>query len=488
MARSPKYSLFVSSLIYGVGDLLTKGARVVLLPIYVLALTSDQLGEIAICQAISLATWNLLCFGTNQFVLRFYDSTDRFFGSAQESRTFVSTLWFIRFAFGVVAGAVLAALFWLWTKFGGEIISLPLILASIATGHFRAALSVSENSLIADKSPLRYRALTFLVFLSSAALIIFLILVLKIGVWGVVMGECAALGTWALGLGVWHIFKARPVLEGVRWSTLFAFCLPIVPHSVFMSGLVGADRLILTGFVEKAAIGIYDISYLLGSGIAISGAALLMPWLPEFYRRENLKEAGDYFKKRSGLQILTCLMIAITTNLFAYELACVMVSKYATESVDIIRLILIAAYFMMLAALFVKPLIHLGQTKTIACLSGAALTLNIASNFWLDPMYGIFGAAYSSIAAYLFLALAAMVVSTRQLELKWIFDSGRVIRIAVVAALFGFAGLAFQHQFTLSFVLVKIAIAVVAWGLVFVRLDLLNPTRPKFRLDLSVCE
>ena len=488
MARSHKYSLFTSSLIYGIGDLLTKGARIVLLPIYVVALTSDQLGEIAICQSISLGTWNLLSFGSFQYVLRFYNSTDQLFRSASTSETLVSTLWCIRFVAGLATGALLAILFLLWSNMVMATLPVSLVLGSIATGHFRGAISVTEHSLIAAKSPLRYRALTFLVFLSSAALIIFLILVMKCGVWGVVIGECAALGTWAMGLGAWHFFKARPVFTGVRWAKLFAFCLPIVPHAVFMSGLVGADRLILSGFVEKGDIGIYDISYLLGSGIAIAGAALLLPWLPEFYRRENLKEAGDYFMKRSGLQIVVCLMIAITTNLFAYEMACVMVSKYATESVSIIRLILPAAYFMMLAALFVKPLIHLKQTRTIASLSGAALALNLALNFLLDPSHGIYGAAYSSIAAYLFLAMGAMFVSTRQLNLKWVVGSGKVVRIAAVAMLFYLAGMILPYEFSVSFVLLKIAIAFLAWGLVFTRLDLMNPSGPKFRLDLSVCE
>ena len=188
MARSHKYSLFTSSLIYGIGDLLTKGARIVLLPIYVVALTSDQLGEIAICQSISLGTWNLLSFGSFQYVLRFYNSTDQLFRSASTSETLVSTLWCIRFVAGLATGALLAILFLLWSNMVMATLPVSLVLGSIATGHFRGAISVTEHSLIAAKSPLRYRALTFLVFLSSAALIIFLILVMKCGVWGVVIG------------------------------------------------------------------------------------------------------------------------------------------------------------------------------------------------------------------------------------------------------------------------------------------------------------
>ena len=60
------------SLIYGIGDLLTKGARIILLPFYMAVLSAAELGELYVLQAISFICWTLLGFGLHFAVQKFY--------------------------------------------------------------------------------------------------------------------------------------------------------------------------------------------------------------------------------------------------------------------------------------------------------------------------------------------------------------------------------------------------------------------------------
>ena len=78
---------FRSSLIYAFGDLLTKGARIVLIPYYMASLTKAEIGLWSVLQVAVLATWTLLAFGFGAAIQRFYhDYKDR--GDA-----FVASLW-----------------------------------------------------------------------------------------------------------------------------------------------------------------------------------------------------------------------------------------------------------------------------------------------------------------------------------------------------------------------------------------------------------
>ena len=96
---------FRSTLIYAVGDLLTKGARIVLIPYYIHSLTKDEIGLWAVLQVVVLATWTLLAFGFGAAIQRFYnDYEDR-------GDQFVSSLWWSRMMLSLLPAIALGPAF-----------------------------------------------------------------------------------------------------------------------------------------------------------------------------------------------------------------------------------------------------------------------------------------------------------------------------------------------------------------------------------------
>ena len=49
------------SVIYALGDFLTKGAQIVLLPFYISVLTQAEVGTLAVLTTLVLAMWHLTC-------------------------------------------------------------------------------------------------------------------------------------------------------------------------------------------------------------------------------------------------------------------------------------------------------------------------------------------------------------------------------------------------------------------------------------------
>ncbi len=463
-------SYWAASLIYGIGDILTKSTRLLLIPFYVQMLTTTELGVLAICQAISTGSWALLGLGTGPFVQRFIQSTQQVSRDKTiTENTFVSTIWWFRLVAGVLLTGCLLGIVYVMSQSPFEGLPFLLVAMALFTGNWRAGISVTESGLIGEGRALSYRLLTFLVFLTSFILIITLVAYFEMGIWGAVIGEFTALGIWMFATGIRHTWVALPDLKSVNWKSFFNFSFPIVPHVIFMWGLMSADRLILSGMVDKSEIGVYDIAYLLGSGIAIFGTALLLPWLPTFYRQTDKASAANFFTERALSQIVICLAIALSVNLFALELAKLMTASYALKVVPLIQLILPATFLLTVNAIFEKPLVHQKKTAKISMLSGSAFALNLILNFLLDPILGVYGAAIATVIAYAFLAVACILLSNRYLEIKWNLRTRDIAHVSMIAAVIFLAGLLFPLEVSPFWISTKLLLTGLCWIALFVR-------------------
>ena len=110
------------SLIYGLGDLLTKGARIVLVPFYIGVMTPAEIGELAILQAIIFCTWTLLGFGLGFAIHKYY------YEYKENGDAMVSTLWLARLIGGLPFYALMMMAGWGFYSLGDDSIALKLIL------------------------------------------------------------------------------------------------------------------------------------------------------------------------------------------------------------------------------------------------------------------------------------------------------------------------------------------------------------------------
>lgn len=390
-------------------------------------------------------------------------------GESATSAAFISTLWWSRMFAGTLLTCALIAVLYFAAPHLFPNIPLLLLATAVGTGNWRAGLTVTEFGLIGERRALAYRLLTFSVFVTSISLIILLVVVYEMGIWGAVLGEFIALGIWLVLTGFRHTWLSLPKFRKLDWRSFTAFSIPIVPHIVFMWGLVSADRLILSSLVDKELIGVYDIAYLLGSGIAVFGTALLLPWLPTFYKHTDKLAAAEYFKKRALSQTVICLAIALTANLFAFEICSVMASTYSHEATPLMQLILPATLLLMLNAIYIKPLIHLKKTTTISCLSGAGFAANILLNFLLVPKLGVVGSAVATIAAYALMTITCLIFSNRHLGLIWNLKNSAVTRVLVVAVLVFVAGIFLPLRITPMTMGFKIILTIFCWLALYLR-------------------
>ena len=422
------------SLIYALGDALAKGARIVLIPYYLSVLEQSQIGELAIVQAIIFLSWTLLAFGLGFAVRRYYYDYEK----AGQSDAFVSSLWVSRWLGGLPVYGCLMLVGWWFYHWSEGTISLQLILLAITAGFLKGGLNVVEFWLNIREEPVKYRAFTFSQFLLTTLLIIYFVTFQSLGVLGIVLGEIVSYSLFVLVSAFMLFSKSKPMLTVVRWKEVTAYCAPVLPHALFMWGLMGVDRLVLTEYVGKAEIGVYEIGYLLGSFLSIVVRSMRAAWIPAYFRGAERTDSKAEFAKTASIYFVCTFATALLGLLYAPEIIWLFSlwspSSYS-ESATIMQIVLFGFVAMAVFLAINQPLLYEQRTGLLASISGFGLAVNLVANWTLVPRFGIYGAAYATVIAYVAISLLTLTIMRRFYDFKW--NGVQNVVLSTIFVLFG---------------------------------------------------
>jgi len=405
--------LSISALIYAAGDLLTKGARFILIPFYVRYLSKDEVGTLAILQLLTLSIPPIFSLGLPMSVARFYQDM------ADKADRFVSSLWCIGFGLSLLGCSLLAAgihfLPAAWTSH----LTVQLLLLAVLAGFFRANCSILEKKYIIRHEPIKYRSFTFAQFLSTTGLIIYLIVFRDMGLKGALLGEVISCGCWML-ISVAILFRsALPDFAVVAWRSIFRYATPLAPHMIFMWAISYSDRLVLKAYESFDQLALYNSAYMLASLLPTFSLALKNAWLPDFFKgAEKDRSGGKDFSAKFGWYLFICLFMALLIIVCAPPLVHLCLTKDYLEATRPMQVVAFGLIFHAIWIVFVNPLYYAKRTKTVAAISAFVMITNILANLLLVPRYSLIGAAAATVIAYAAGALICFLAAQKEYNMN----------------------------------------------------------------------
>jgi O-antigen/teichoic acid export membrane protein len=193
--------------------------------------------------------------------------------------------------------------------------------------------------------------------------------------------------------------------------------LPFVPHYLAHWGLSLSDRLVLALFVTTAALGVYSAIYQIA---AVTGMVLL---------EVNRAFMPLYAQRTPGSPALARLARAHLTVSFIVHVVCVLVGFLAIAIVlpeeysSRDELYPLLALGSLLYGIYFIPMNGLtlvaGVTTRAAAISVTAFVINLALNFSLDSIWGVWGAVVGTAAGYSALAALALGFELRTRAIPW---------------------------------------------------------------------
>ncbi len=393
------------TVIYGLGNLLVKIAGLLLIPLYTSALSTSDYGMLILLEVTAQFLVGVLSFRIPGAMLRFgTDATN----SADRKKIYFTAL------VGLLAIVLLAELFLMPSAsifsrlmFDSDKYATYFIILFASVGLEILGLLPLQLMRLLNK-PQYYISFFLAKLVATLSITYYLITSKNMGVegavWGMFTGN-AMLWLASLPMQIKHSRMAMDKAVGIE---MFKFGAPLIFTSISTLLLTLGDRVIIKYFGELSDVGIYGFAYKIGSLVNLLVInSFSLGFLPIAYKKFKDPDFKDFFKKTFTYFMLITVVFTIVISLFGKE-AIKVISSNSPDYWEAVYLVpLIAFAFVFKGIYFVFALIfHISKkTKYAAWVTLAGMLINLALNFALIPVFGIYGAVFATLLSFVAMSL-----------------------------------------------------------------------------------
>ena len=385
------------SAIYGVGGFIQRALAVLLLPIYLRYLSPADYGTIETLVALSLIIFTLLRAGIQNSFFRFYfDSDDAAYRARIVRTSFWSTMAAATAA--LVAGLLLAepisqALFSTDDHVNLVRVAFLGLWATMNYDQLTALFRVEERSVAFSIASLANVLLTI-------AVTILLVVVYEQGPIGVIVGNFSGtLTVWAVLLG-FRRFQLGLEFDTALFRRMLAFGWPFVPSAVALAAIDFNDRFFLVKLEGTDDVGVYALGVRIAAVLVFFLWAFRLAWPAFAYSITDDEEARHTYGYVLTYVVAAGVWVATGLSLLSPWLVQILgPPEYGDASQVVAPLCFAAVAF----GAYVVVVISIGRARRMASnfvITGTAALLNVVLNIALIPPYGIRGAAFATLSAY----------------------------------------------------------------------------------------
>ena len=422
------------STLYGLGGLLPKTLGFVLIPIYTRYLTPREYGVLVYVGAIYAVLSIVMEMGQGQAVQRFYfEKRD----DPEGLRSFLGSVQLFLFGANLVL-AFLLVVFGDRLFFFSSIPFRPLLLIAVATAFFSISPIVPLWLFRARERAAPFVGLQIGYFVAVAGAIILAVAVWRLGVLGALEARLyVTVGYAVLG---WALVAPRIRFRADRKDIgdALRFGLPLVPMDVANWILTFSDRVLLERMTTLEQVGLYSLGYTIGMVMADVVRSIHKAYLPYFLDIVGSDSKAPRTLATMGLAYVTAISaIALFGVLFAREGVMLLAAKSYHGAARVVPYVIVGYLIHGLYYLCINPLYYLKQTGILSVATVVAAAVNVGLNLLWIPRFGMMGAAYATVAAYLVPFLLVFAIAQRRFPIPYDFP-----KIAIVLLLFACAAAA----------------------------------------------
>jgi O-antigen/teichoic acid export membrane protein len=412
--QSASRRLLVGSGTYAITNFALKAVNFLLITVFTRFLSPGDYGTISLAEIIATTLAAFCGLGLDTAVRRLYF---HYADKPGEQRRYVSSV--VRFGVALTIAVVGLAfvvgrhlLEWIAPHFAVPF--FPYIALAIGTAAANQIVDYRLGLYQSEQRPLAFSMMASASFLTTAVSALILVVLLRRGAAGMLTGKLmGSVGSVLVAVVVSRKWWAG----GFEWRFVresLPIALPILPHLLLALGLVVADRFILEYYRNLDEVGVYSVAYTFGMVMYLVTASISQAWSPLFYdvaRRghEGQRVLGRLF---SGLSLLL-VAIAIFGSLIAQDVVSHFLDHLYSPAGRLIPWIIAGYLFHALYGILQPSLLQARRVSFLWVVSCVALVANIGLNFLWIPRWGMYGAAYATMAAYVIEAALMYVYAQR---------------------------------------------------------------------------
>lgn len=407
--KGPYRDLLKHSSIYGLGQILSRVASFLLLPLYTRHLLPADYGCIAILDLTSSLLGILIGSGLAAAISRHhFEASD----PAGQDRVWWSGLTFV----AMTATAIVVP-----TWLARESLARWLLGPGLARGPFYFALSlptlwlnsvygIPETHLAVRKRSLLAVVLGLVRLLTNVTLNVVFLAVLDLGVAGILCGNLVtAAALLAAQLVIFRRDRGPFAFDPAMIAKLWRFGWPLVVTSLLTVLMQQSDRYLLRHFVGIDEVGIFSLAVAFAQAInTMCFDPFNRIWNVTLYEVAERPEAGRIYAEVFRYTVCAALLIVLGVVLFARPVIQLMAAPSYAGAAGLVPIVCLAGLLLQVAYLFHGPIRLAKRTARLIPAIAIGVATSLAANLVLIPRFGATGAAWSavlSMAVYMAICL-----------------------------------------------------------------------------------
>ena len=463
---NPLRDIFKHSSIYGLGQILSRLASLLLLPVYTSYLRPADYACIALIDLTAALLGTVIGSGIAAAVARYH-----FDAEADSER---DAIWWTGITFVAGFAALIIGPLWLirdqlavrvfgadFSGAGGAYMGLALgqlwfsLLGSIPDSYFRVRKWSAGSVVLALGALLANIGVN--VWLLSRGW----------GVQGILTGNFAVTaGATLVRLAVFGTSRPHYRFDPALIQRLWRFGAPLVVTGLLSTVIHQADRYLLRVFADMEQVGVYSLAYCIAQGVSTSIlTALASIWSVAVYEIEKQPGAREIYTRFFKYFVYGLGLVLLALSLLARPILSLMAAPDYIGAADLVPVIALGYLLFSFHSHFAVPAMIAKRTASLIPAFTLAAITSLAANCALIPLFGSYGAAATMVitsAAFSFIGL----VIYRQID-RYEYPFARVaaatcgmITTYVVYRALGAPSLILWQQCTLAALLLAI------WGAV----------------------
>lgn len=407
---------------YLFASIFAKAVGFFLIPIYTRHLTTSEYGILENINTISQFLPVLLSLSIDAAFVRFFHDYKK--DKSQLSLLYSSVFWFVVAFGGIILTLFIASTFF-WIEDLMEIPVYPYILLGFIPALFAQLNQLSVRFLEQSLEVRTVSLVTVITSIVNMGLSVILLVEFDLGVMARLWGIAIAIAVNFIFLI--HLFIRRGILRFhfnarmLREALLYSAPLIFMQASNWINAV--SDRLIVTKYVDTAAVGLYSLAFQFGFIAFIVGNAVTQVLMPISMSgliadKENTKKKmSDY-----GL-LMWYIMIVINMGLllFSEDVIRLMTDKAFHEAYIAIPILSAPYLFGMQYRFYGVIISYHKKTSFFTLTSLTTATVNLILNFIFVPQYGYLAAAWTTLfSAILYTAMImGFGLSLERMTIQW---------------------------------------------------------------------
>ncbi len=422
--------------IYGLGGILYRAAALVLLPVFARYLNASEYGDYELLFTTSTFLFLIMQLGMGSAIFR-----SIIYKENSDEPLIIST----SFYFLLAANILIVGLLCLFSEtISLAIFTTPdkayLLRLIFIADLFEVMITIPQTKLRIDESSTLYTLIALGNFIVRMGLTIYFLMT-DSGVTGVIWAQFINSFIFFLVYTLLIINKLQFRFSWTELKEMLGYGLPFVPASIGTSILMLSNRYFLRHYESADEVGYFSAAFRISQLIALVVNAFQIAWPTLLFSIAREKDAPRTYSKL--LTYLSFVLVSLTLgiSILGKEILYFIISPEYVKVEHIIPILNLAnvfwgIFYMTSIGIQIKK-----KTIYVPVTIGLAAAANLALNFWLISMPGfaLYGAAISSLAGNVIMALSALVISLKfyyiryeYRKISWLFAIGTITYLVAV--------------------------------------------------------